>query len=147
MIGLRLALTIHSLNFFCKLTKIYRKITFIKSEVKLPKYRNNLNVHQQINGLRRRGIMEYYLAVKKNDVVPFATRWLDLEGIILSEGLLWWLRSKKSACNAGDLGFDSWIWKSPWKRKWQPTPIFLPGQRSLMDYSPWRNKSRTRFSN
>ena len=25
--------------------------------------------------------MEYYLAIKKNDVVPFATRWLDLEGI------------------------------------------------------------------
>ena len=47
----------------------------------MPKYRNNLNVHQQINGLRRCGIMEYYLAIKKNDVVPFATRWLDLEGI------------------------------------------------------------------
>ena len=30
---------------------------------------------------------------------------------------------------------------SPWRRKWQPTPIFLPGefhgQRSLVDYSPW----------
>ena len=43
--------------------------------------RNNLNVHQQINGLRRRGIMEYYSAIKKNDAVPFARRWVDLEGI------------------------------------------------------------------
>jgi len=40
-------------------------------------------------------------------------------------------------------GFDSWIRKIPWKRKWQwqPTPIFLPGkshgQRSPAGYCPW----------
>ena len=32
-------------------------------------------------------------------------------------------------------------WKFPWRRKWQPTPVFLPGksygQRSLVGYSPW----------
>ena len=32
-------------------------------------------------------------------------------------------------------------WKIPWRRKWQPTPVFLPGkshgQRSLVGYSPW----------
>ena len=31
-----------------------------------------------------------------------------------------------------------------WRRKWQPTPVFLPGeshgQRSLVDYSPWDGK-------
>ena len=36
--------------------------------------------------------------------------------------------------------FDPWVGKIPWKRKWQPTPIFLPekshGQRSLVGYSP-----------
>ena len=107
----------------------------------MPKYRNNLNVLQQINGLRRCDIMEYYSAIKKNEVVPFATRWVDLEGIILSEGLLWWLRSKKFACNAGDLGFDPWVGNSPWKRN--GNPIFLPEQRSLMGYSPWGHKSWT----
>ena len=30
-------------------------------------------------------IMEYYLAIKKNEILPFATTWLDLEGIMLSE--------------------------------------------------------------
>ena len=39
------------------------------------------------------------------------------------------------------LGFHPWVGKIPWKRKWQPTPVFLPGkphgQRSLMGYSPW----------
>ena len=38
-------------------------------------------------------------------------------------------------------GFDPWVKNIPWRRKWQPTPVFLPvkshGQRSLGDYSPW----------
>ena len=29
--------------------------------------------------------MEYYLAIKKNEILPFATTWMDLEGIMLSE--------------------------------------------------------------
>ena len=41
-------------------------------------------------------------------------------------------------------GFESWVSKIPWRRAWQPTPVFLPevshGQRSLADYSPWRRK-------
>ena len=36
--------------------------------------------------------------------------------------------------------FDSWVEKIPWRRAWQPTPLFLPGeshgQRSLAGYSP-----------
>ena len=36
------------------------------------------------------------------------------------------------------------IAKIPWSRKWEPTPVFLPGkshgQRSLVDYSPWGRK-------
>ena len=39
------------------------------------------------------------------------------------------------------LGFNSWVRKIPWRRKWQPTPVFLPGeshgQRSLEGYCPW----------
>ena len=37
--------------------------------------------------------------------------------------------------------FHPWVWKIPWRREWQPTPVFLPGksqgQRSLADYDPW----------
>ena len=36
--------------------------------------------------------------------------------------------------------FNPWVRKIPWRRKWQPTPAFLPGkspgQRSLAGYSP-----------
>ena len=45
--------------------------------------------------------------------------------------------------------FNPWIRKIPWRRAWQPTPVFLPGesqgQRSLVLYSPWAAKSRTRL--
>ena len=48
---------------------------------------------------------------------------------------------KASACNVGDLGFDPWVGKIPWRREWQPTPVFFPqkshGERSLAGYSPW----------
>ena len=41
-------------------------------------------------------------------------------------------------------GFDPWVSKIPWRRKWQPTPVFLPGkshgQRSLVVCSPWDHK-------
>ena len=44
----------------------------------------------------------------------------------------------------GKLGFDPWVWKISWRREWQPTPVFLPGefhgQRSLAGYSPWGDK-------
>ena len=39
---------------------------------------------------------------------------------------------------------QSLVRKIPWKRKWQPTPVFLPetshGQKSLAGYSPWGHK-------
>ena len=47
---------------------------------------------------------------------------------------------KNLLANAGDMGFNLWVEKSPWRRKWQPVPVFLPGeshgQRSLAGYSP-----------
>ena len=52
------------------------------------------------------------------------------------------LAVKKLSANAGDmrLKFDPWVGKIPWRRAWQPTPVFLPGeshrQRSLTGYSP-----------
>ena len=50
-----------------------------------------------------------------------------------------------SACNAGNPGgFDPWVRKIPWRRKWQLTPVLLPrkvhGWRSLVGYSPWDHK-------
>ena len=64
-----------------------------------------------------------------------------------------WHSSKESACQfrrCRKLRFNPWIGNIPWSRKWQTTPVFLPGkfhgQRSLTGYSPWVAKSQTRLS-
>ena len=42
-----------------------------------------------------------------------------------------WLSGKQSACQYRRCRrhrFDPWIWEMPWRRKWQPIPVFLPGK-------------------
>ena len=50
----------------------------------------------------------------------------------------------KASEQRGGPGFDPWVGKIPWKRKWQPTPVLLSGKshgrRSLAGYSPWGRK-------
>ena len=59
-------------------------------------------------------------------------------------GLPWWLSGKESTCQHRRRTFNPWVRKIPWRRAWQPTPGFLPGeshgQRSLAGYSPWAHK-------
>ena len=54
------------------------------------------------------------------------------------------------AGDARDAGSTHTLRKSPWRRKWQPTPVFLPGeshgQRSQVGYSPRVTKSQTPLS-
>ena len=53
---------------------------------------------------------------------------------------IWWLSDKESACQCKRCRFSPWVRKIFWRRKWPPTPVFLPGkshgQRSLVGYSP-----------
>ena len=69
--------------------------------------------------------------------------------IVLNNSVMGGSDGKESCCNAGDLGLNLGR-KMPWRRKWQPNPVFLPeefhGQRSLMDYSLWVPKSQTQLS-
>ena len=79
--------------------------------------------------------------------------WLPMLFLFFKEsmtekGLPWWFSGKESACQGRRLRFNPWVRKIPWIRKWQPTPVVLPGkshgQRSLDGYSPsgsrvWHN--------
>ena len=55
------------------------------------------------------------------------------------------LSGKESVCQGRRETQETWVqpWGGHvhWRRKWQPTPVFLPGkshgQRGLVDYSPW----------
>ena len=59
-----------------------------------------------------------------------------------------WLRWSRICLQCRRPWFDPWIRKIPWRRKWPPTPVLLPGeshgQRSLEGYRPWgRQESDT----
>ena len=61
--------------------------------------------------------------------------------MINPEGLPRGLSGKGHTCQCRRQGFDPYVGKIPWRRKWQLMPVFLPGkphgQRSLAGYSPW----------
>ena len=69
--------------------------------------------------------------------LPFPS--IQTQGL-LKRGLPWWLRQYRNCLQCRRPRFSLWIGKIPWRRKWQPTPVFLPeeshGQRSLIGYSP-----------
>ena len=75
----------------------------------------------------------------------------ELKAWYESNGLPWRLSSKESSCQCRRCMFNPWLGKILWRRKWQPTPVFLPGrsqgQKSLVGYSPWGCKDQTQLSN
>ena len=70
--------------------------------------------------------------------------WGRLKQLSSSSNVPRCLSGKEPTCQCRRCGFNPWIGKIPWKRKWQPTPVFLPGksygQRSLAGSSPWGRK-------
>ena len=59
----------------------------------------------------------------------------------------WWLSGKEPSCQCRRhrrCKFNPWVGKIPCSKKWQPTPVFLPGEsyahRNLADYSPYGGK-------
>ena len=76
--------------------------------------------------------------------VHFSYVKFNLYQVYLNEGFRGSSEVKASACNAGDLGSIPGSGDPPWRRKWQPTPVFLPGEshgrRNLVGYSPRGHK-------
>ena len=54
----------------------------------------------------------------------------------INVGLPRWLSGKESACQCRRCRFDSWVERIPWRRKWQPTPVFLA--ENSMDRGAWQ---------
>ena len=79
-----------------------------------------------------------WIELKGMNGFPFQCRWMTLSLVN------WWLGGKGSICLSRRCRVGPWVRKTPWRRKWQPTPVFLPGkshgQRSLAGYSPWSQK-------
>ena len=73
------------------------------------------------------------------------TAGLGYHHFVTPKGLPMWQNGKESAYRRFKRRRSHpWVGKIPWCRKWQPTPVFLPGkfhgQTSLVGYSPWSHK-------
>ena len=88
--------------------------------------------------------MEYYSATTKKNILPFVATLMYIKHIMLCEmGVSDGASDKVPACQCKKCkrhGLNRWVTKIPWRRKWQPPPVLLPGEshgeRSLAGYSP-----------
>ena len=82
----------------------------------------------------------YILEINPLLVVSFTIIFSHSEGCLFTL-LPWWLRGQSIYLQCRRPGFDPWVRKIPWRRKWQTIPVLLPekshGWRSLVGYSPW----------
>ena len=91
---------------------------------------------------------EYWSGLPLSSWRIFPTQGLNLH-LLLSRWILYHYDtcgsdSKASCLQCRRPGFNPWVGKIPWRRKWQSTPVLLPGKshgrRSLVGYSPWGQK-------
>ena len=61
--------------------------------------------------MHRRDLMKHFYSSRDN--------------ITIVKRLPWWFSGKESPWKCRRHGFNLWVGKIPWKRKWQPTPVFL----------------------
>ena len=101
---------------------------------------NNIGIH--------RSFFSWSCAICKKSGKP-----LLLEGSMINLGKPRRLSGKEFTCQCKrcrSLRFNPWVGKIPWRKKWQPTPVFLPGeshgQRSLVDCIPSDRQELTQIS-
>ena len=93
----------------------------------------------------KRQLVQKTMKVSSNPEVLQFYIWIGpMEKILIhmrNKELPWWLRWWRTYLQCRRPGLDTWVRKMPWRRNWQPTPVFSPGkshgQRSLVGYSPW----------
>ena len=92
-----------------------------------------------------------------NPLLCLHWRWILYHWCPLEVWLKWasqWFSGKEYACQCRTQKTSVWfrVWKSPWRRKWQPTPVFLPEKipwtEGLVGYSPWdhRESDTTKYT-
>jgi len=128
-----------------KLFRTWKYFSYLKKSISLP------------NTLFKSFSSTLYFKLKQmikllNHYTEWSQQWTEeiyrnIQHLFSFKGLPRWLSSKEPACRSRRHrrhGFDTWVRKISWREKWQPTPVFLPGeshgQRNLAGYSPWSHK-------
>ena len=91
----------------------------------------------------------FFPTIKAISAFLLRKRMFNKSALVILGGFLSGASGKESTFNSGATGDpevsgDPWSGRIPWRSKWQPTPVLLPGtshrQRSLVGYSPWGRK-------
>ena len=61
-------------------------------------------------------------------IYEMGTPCLHFRAILRIDYIIEWCSGKESICQCRRCKFDPWVRKIPWRRKWQPTPVFLSGK-------------------
>ena len=97
---------------------------------------------KNVNSLLKESLLFWFLKNYQHNSASIINSHLAPVQIDLE--LPWGLSGKESACQCRRLGLYPWVGETPWRRKWKPTAVFLPGeshgQRSLAGYSPEGHK-------
>ena len=91
----------------------------------------SLSIYMLISGLSilSHGSMCIYFVL-----IPYHLEYYYYCSIFWNQGWLpWWLRWWRICLKCRRPGFNPWVGEIPWRRKWQPTPVFL-----LLDHAEWK---------
>ena len=91
----------------------------------------------------RTGLFKFHSLSTDHTVHPLETAiyvchlfWFPFFILSIANRIKVWLSGKEPACQCKRLEFNPWVRKIPWRRDWQPTPVFLPG--NSMDRGAWQ---------
>ena len=117
----------------------------VKNCLMAPRSRNTWAVRRKERSVMQSQEPVWGMVFQPPDV-KYVKQWIWILFISV-QGLPSWYSGKESACQCRSWKrhrFIPWVEKIPWSWKWQPTPVFLPGeshgQRSLVGYIPWGHK-------
>ena len=86
----------------------------------------------------------FFMTFQRNGYIQNILLWKVVLYFLLFQLLIQLIFTQSVCLQRGRPGFNPWVRKIPWRRKWQPTPALLPGKlhglRSLVGYSPWGHK-------
>ena len=72
--------------------------------------------------------MFYILPEVSSQAYKDSQHWVLYSLVEAASGLPWWLRWQSICLQCRRPGFNPWVGKNPWRRKWPPTPVLLPGK-------------------
>ena len=94
----------------------------------LPTLSSCLLLQMKQHGENKSCYKETLLSSQHTHILAYLSYYSGRSILTPTDGQLLCSDGKESTCNGRRPGVDPWVRKNPWRRKWKPTPVFLPGE-------------------